>query len=207
MSELSRGIMLEGISCAGKTSTIYEIKKLFATDTNLERNIIMLGEHYTQVLNSIDGELRYHARNEHVEMLVERVNMIEGLHKWACKLGSYNRRSRGLYTVFERGLLNHLAYYKDYDDPVIIDIVRKFALLGIEAVVLIMSDSKFLERSKLRCKQMNESKPERYHTEYAEQAKIQQDAILTAASKSNLNYKIICTDRMEWTKYAKDIVN
>lgn len=57
MNNLSRGIILEGISCAGKTSTMYAIKKLFANDLNLERNIFMLGEHYTQILNKVNGEL------------------------------------------------------------------------------------------------------------------------------------------------------
>lgn len=54
--------MLEGISCAGKTSVMYALKRLFAADLTLERNIVMLGEHYTQVLNSIGGEFRYHDR-------------------------------------------------------------------------------------------------------------------------------------------------
>ena len=206
MIELSRGIMLEGVSCAGKTSTMYEIKKLFATNANLERNIVMLGEHYTQVLNSINGELRHHSHDEHIEMLLERVSMIEGLHKWANKLGSYNRRSRGLYTVFERGLLNHLAYYEDYNNPAIIEIGERFAILDIEAIVLVISDAKFVERSKLRCEQMKESKSERYHTEYAEQAKRQQESLLMAAYKSNLAYRIICTDLMKWEEYAKEIV-
>ena len=197
---------MEGVSCAGKTSTMYEIKKLFAADAALERNIVMLGEHYTQVLNSINGELRHHSHEEHIEMLLERVGMIEGLYKWANKLGGYNRRSRGLYTVFERGLLNHLAYYQDYNNPVIIEITRKFVSLGIESVVLVVSDRRFVERSKLRCEQMKESKPEEYHIEYAEQAKRQQEALLAAASKSNLTHRVICTDLMKWGEYAKEIV-
>ena len=76
MPNLSRGIMLEGISCAGKTSVMYALKRLFAADLTLERNIVMLGEHYTQVLNSIGGEFRYHDRQEHTDMLFGRVGMI-----------------------------------------------------------------------------------------------------------------------------------
>ena len=111
MPNLSRGIMLEGISCAGKTSVMYALKRLFAADLTLERNIVMLGEHYTQVLNSIGGEFRYHDRQEHTDMLFGRVGMIEQLYEWACCLGEYRRASRGLYTVFERGLVNHVGFF------------------------------------------------------------------------------------------------
>ena len=206
MTDLSRGISLEGISCAGKTSTMYEIKKLFACDENLERNIVMLGEHYTQVLNSVNGSFVNHSHSEHVEMLAERITMLEGLHNWGCRLGSYSRRSRGLYTVLERGLINHLAHFEDYDDPVMIDIAARFKALGIEAIVLIISDAHLAERSKLRCGQLNLSKPEEYHLEVAEQAKLRQEALLTAASRSGLDYRVICTDSMEWAKYAQKIV-
>ena len=71
-------------------------EKTFAADLTLERNIVMLGEHYTQVLNSIGGEFRYHDRQEHTDMLFGRVGMIEQLYEWAYCLGEYRRASRGL---------------------------------------------------------------------------------------------------------------
>ena len=77
MIDLSKGIMLEGISCSGKTSTMYAIKRLFANDLSLERNIVMLGEHYTQVLNSINGGLIHHKHNEHTEMLFKNLQFLQ----------------------------------------------------------------------------------------------------------------------------------
>jgi len=198
--------MLEGVSCAGKTSVMYEIKKLFAADGNLERSIVMLSEHYTQVLNVIFGELRHHECGEHTDMLIERVRMLEGLHGWTCSLGSHSRRSRGLYTVFERGLLNHLAYYEDFDDPVVVGVGERFAAPGIETIVLALSENLFEKRSKLRCAQLNESKPEAYHRAFAEDAKRQQAALLAAAGRSGVPYRVICTDEMEWERYAREIV-
>lgn len=117
MPNLSRGIMLEGISCAGKTSVMYALKRLFAADLTLERNIVMLGEHYTQVLNSIGGEFQVSRPAGAHGHALWAVGMIEQLYEWAYCLGEYRRASRGLYTVFERGLVNHVGFFQDYADP------------------------------------------------------------------------------------------
>ncbi len=204
--DLSRGIMLEGVSCSGKTSTMYALKRLFATDLTLERNIIMLGEHYSQVLNSVNGELRNHEYSEHTEMLFKRVEMLEQLHEWACYLGGYNRTSRGLYTVFERGLLNHTAFYKDYKSPQIKELERRFAKLGIKEILLVVSDGLIEERVRLRSEQLKEQRSEAYFRELAENHKKQQNSMLASAEKMSLPCRIICTDSMEWDKYARMII-
>ena len=199
--------MLEGISCAGKTSTMYAIKRLFATDLNLERNIIMLGEHYTQVLNSINGELKNHEHIEHTEMLFKRVEMIEQLYEWACHLGDFRRSSRGLYTVLERGLINHTAYYEDYDTKQIKELVRRFKALEVEAIVLIISDEHLEKRIRQRDELMKISNTSSFYREQAEKAKKYQDNMLSATNKTNLPFRIICTDAMDWDEYARVIVN
>lgn len=53
----TKGIMLEGISCAGKTTIFKALKKLHAEDPDSEISIIALGEHYSQVLNRVNNEL------------------------------------------------------------------------------------------------------------------------------------------------------
>jgi len=205
MSNLSRGVMLEGISCAGKTSTMYALKRFFATDTELERNVIMLGEHYTQVLNSIQGEYKNHEHAQHTEMLFRRVEMIEQLHGWACSLGDFRRTSRGLFTVFERGLINHTSHYEDYDSPQTRELARRFAQLGIEAILLIISDELFEKRIRQRDGQMNASHGDAYYREQAEKAKKHQDHMLRAAQKTDMPCRIICTDAMDWDEYARMI--
>ena len=206
MPNLSRGIMLEGVSCAGKTSTMYAIKRLFASDLSLERNIVMLGEHYTQVLNSINGELKNHDQREHLEMLFCRVRMVEQLYEWACSLGDFRRTSRGLFTVFERGLVNHVAHYQDFCSPEIIELGERFAKLEIEAILLVVSDELMERRIKLREEEMKVPNTESHRRELTEQFKKQQDNLLTAIKKVNMPSRIICTDSMDWDGYAKAIV-
>ena len=206
MPNLSRGIMLEGISCAGKTSVMYALKRLFAADLTLERNIVMLGEHYTQVLNSIGGEFRYHDRQEHTDMLFGRVGMIEQLYEWACCLGEYRRASRGLYTVFERGLVNHVGFFQDYADPDILELIERLANLGIDAILLVVPDHLIEERLWLREKQMNRTEPDAHRAELAEKYKKQQDDMLFAVKKMRLPSRIICSGSMDWDAYAKTIV-
>lgn len=65
-------------------------------------------------------------------MLFSRVSMLEQLYDWACLLGDFRRTSRGLYTVFERGLINHIAYYQDFASPEIIELGERFAKLGLK---------------------------------------------------------------------------
>ena len=206
MPNLSRGIMLEGISCAGKTSTMYAIKRLFASDLNLERNIIMLGEHYSQVLNEIDGELRYHEQSEHTEMLFQRVKMIEQLHAWALSLGDFRRTSRGLYTVFERGFINHIAFYQDFEQPSIIELAERFSRLGIESILLVISGERLEERIRLRDRQMNLENTRSYYREQVKTATERQEKMIEASKKTTLPSRIITTDSMNWDEYAKIIL-
>jgi len=198
--------MLEGISCAGKTSTMYALKNLFATDTQLERNTIMLGEHYTQILNEINGQYVHHRQDEHTQLLFERVEMLEQLHNWACCLGSASQRSRGIYTVLERCYLNHVAHYEDYDESNILKLGERFASLGIEIVLLVISDNLIEHRIRLRDKQMNIIKSNQFYEEQAERATKSQKKLIWALKKINVPSRIINTDSLEWDNYALEII-
>lgn len=48
-----RGIILEGYSHAGKTSVLKSLKLIQAQDELAERSVIVLSEHYSQVLHNI----------------------------------------------------------------------------------------------------------------------------------------------------------
>lgn len=207
MPNLSRGIMLEGVSCAGKTSTMYAIKRLFAFDLSLERNIVMLGEHYTQVLNSINGELKHHEKKEHTDMLFSRVTMIEQLYGWACSLGDFRRTSRGLYTVFERGLINHIAYYQDFTSPEIIELIERFSQLEIEAILLVISDDQMEKRMLLREEQLKAPNTESHRKQLVDQFIEQQNNMLSAIKRAEMPSRVICTDSMDWDEYAINIVH
>lgn len=56
--ELTRGIILEGYSNAGKTSVLNWLKQIQAIDYYAERSVVILSEHYTQVLHRVNGEIR-----------------------------------------------------------------------------------------------------------------------------------------------------
>ena len=96
-----KGIMLEGISCAGKTSTFNAVKKLHTERADCERGIIALGEHYSKLLNRINGEPVILEQNALCALLSERMSMLERLNAWASSLGEARRQSRGLFALLE----------------------------------------------------------------------------------------------------------
>ncbi|WP_339320259.1 hypothetical protein [Paenibacillus sp. FSL R10-2734] len=75
-----RGIIIEGYSHAGKTSVLKALKLLQAQDESSERSIIVLSEHYSQILNNDHGEFQRLNRDEHLQVLKERVNMLKSLN-------------------------------------------------------------------------------------------------------------------------------
>lgn len=86
-----RGIVLEGYSHAGKTSVLKALKRLHAVDESSERSIIVLSEHYSQILNNVHGEYKSLNRDEHLNLLKERISMLKKLNDWAKIF-----RSRGI---------------------------------------------------------------------------------------------------------------
>jgi hypothetical protein len=76
-----RGVILEGYSNAGKTSLLRAIKQYQSQDESAERNIVILGEHYSQILNNNHGEYVSLTRKEHIKLLRERVEMLKKLNE------------------------------------------------------------------------------------------------------------------------------
>jgi hypothetical protein len=108
-----RGIILEGFSHAGKTSVLRALKQKQAQDESLERSVIVLSEHYSQVLHNIDGTLIKSTYEEHLQLLKDKVVILRQLNEWATKLGKASRRSRGIFFILERFHLNHRVAYPD----------------------------------------------------------------------------------------------
>lgn len=82
-----REIILEGYSNAGKTSLLKAIKQYQAQDETSELSVVILGEHYSQILNNVHGKFVRLSREQHIELLGNRVDTIKQLNDWATFLG------------------------------------------------------------------------------------------------------------------------
>ncbi|MGM1045863.1 MAG: hypothetical protein ACQEXX_06930 [Bacillota bacterium] len=89
-----RGIILEGYSNSGKTSLLRTVKLMMSQDESAERSLIVLGEHYSQVLNNVNGGFLSLGRSDHIKLLQERAEMLKRLNEWAIGLGPFSRKYR-----------------------------------------------------------------------------------------------------------------
>ena len=80
--------------------------------------------------------------------------------------------------------MNHVGFFQDYADPDILELIERFANLGIEAILLVVPDHLIEERLWLREKQMNRTEPDAHRAELAEQYKKQQDDMLFAVKNA-----------------------
>lgn len=177
-----RGIILEGYSNAGKTSLLKAIKQYQALDAESELSVVILGEHYSQILNNVHGELTRLSRNQHIELLNSRVDMLKKLNEWAIYLGPWNRKSRGLFFILER------------------------FHLGAKCILLTISNDIVEERIKSRNpgEWINKSKDD---IEQACNELIEtQNSLRIQAAKSVVPTIEINTDNKDWNEYAKLII-
>ncbi|HEY4391501.1 MAG TPA: hypothetical protein VGN02_09165, partial [Paenibacillus sp.] len=141
-----RGVILEGYSNAGKTSLLRAIKQYQSQDESAERSVVILGEHYSQILNNNHGEYVSLSREEHIKLLSERVTMLKNLNEWAIQLGPASRRARGLFFVLERFHLNHRAAFPDSNNIEITNIEEQLVSLGAKCILLTISPEIVEER-------------------------------------------------------------
>ena len=199
----TRGIMLEGISCSGKTSVFKEIKRLHGNGRENERSVIALGEHYSQVLNKTDDGLVRLDQDAHLSLLNERLSMGEQLNQWACSLGEARRQSRGLFVLFERFYLNHIAAFNTPS----VSIENRCNQLGLKCVLLTISDDNIANRIRLRDTQMGVVRTADAIKKQASDYLADQERFVMAINRVSIPSLILNTDSMDWTSFAHDILN
>ena len=201
MNSMVSGIVLEGLSTAGKTSVLKEIKKVQAADTESERSVVVLGEHYSQQLQLIHGKETSLSVSSHGELLGERIRGIEVLNSWATELGPHRRTSRGLFYLFERFHLNHRHSYPE--SSYIENIEERLCQLCCKCVVLTVSSEKIEQRLSHRS---NGSLAGRGLTKAAAEFLRCQEHLIECAEKSVVPYTLLNTNEMSWKDYAVSIL-
>lgn len=195
--------MLEGISGSGKTSTLLALKELHTQQENSERSIVVLGEHYSQVLQTIGGKLVRLGREEHLHLLRERLSMLEKLGDWASTLGPFRRRSRGIFVVFERFYLNHVAAFGGVDSPESAAIAEECARLGLHSALLTLPSDQIARRLRMHgLASSDQALADAVTRESAEQT-----AYMKAASGSRVPTLTLDTTDMDWSAYAQAILD
>lgn len=199
----SRGIMLEGISCAGKTSTFNALKKLHTEHPDCERSIVALGEHYSQVLNSMNGNLVRLEPDAHLTLLNERLAMLEQLNTWACSLGEARRQSRGFFVLLERFYLNHVVAFNTLSQSM----EERCSHLGLKCVLLTISNENIVNRIRFRDEQMNIRRPIVEVEMQAYDYLADQKRFLIAVERISIPTLIVNTDSMDWFSFANQILS
>lgn len=201
-----RGVILEGCSNAGKTSLLRALKRLQAGDEQAESSVVVLGEHYSQVLQNVRGQLVRLSREQHLELLSDRVDMLKKLNDWANHLGPWRRKSRGLFFILERFHLSHRAAFPDHDDTAIAEIEQRLVELGARCVLLTISPAVVEERIKSRNLSEWEGKSSKEVEEACKDLLEAQDALRFQARRSIVPTREINTDDKHWDAYARMIM-
>jgi hypothetical protein len=187
------GLIIEGLSCSGKTSVFNEIKKVHGD--KFERTILAISENYSQILYKKEGDLLSLNEKDHLKLLNDRVHTINSIGKWGDFLGPASQASRGVFILFERFHLNHLNTFPKSD---ISDLEKDLQKCNLKTILLTISPEKVYERLLLRYKGNSElvnKEMKSYLTD--------QENYISISKQSNIETKIITTDSMDWFKIAK----
>jgi hypothetical protein len=141
------GLVIEGMSHSGKTSLLNALK--IRHGDNHERSLIVLAEHYSQILQNKDGKFYRPTQSDHLKLLESKLAFLSELRKWGDFLGPARMQSRGVFYIFERFHLNHLQYYRDSD---ITEIEASLIDCNAKTVLLTISDDRVESRLRTRDK-------------------------------------------------------
>jgi thymidylate kinase len=201
-----RGVVLEGLLCSGKTSTLRALKMVQAEYKEGERSLIVLSEHYSQVLNNVKGSLFKHERSQHLKILDERITMLEQLNDWAVHLGDWSRGSRGLFYILERFHINHRQAFLGEDIAELLEIEKRLSSLGAKTILLTISENAVEKRLRQRegaeWNRFSSAEIEEKCRDFLDMQKLlREQSILSSVKTIEIN-----TDNMQWDEYARYIM-
>jgi len=201
-----RGAVLEGMGHAGKTSILRALKQEQAKDIEDERSVVILGEHYSQALQTVSGELKLLDQQENQFLLDERVTTLEKLNDWAAYLGPPARkRSRGLFFAFERFHLGHRVGYPGYDTDFLSTLEQRLCDLNTVCFLMTVSPETIPERIAHRASRGGRVYEPAELTKECEAWIRKQDGYLLAAESSAVPTVVVNTDERNWPSYAREI--
>lgn len=203
---LIRGVIIEGLSTAGKTSLFSAIKGLQSQAHNVGKSMIAISEHYSQVLHSYQGVLRSMDKDEHVQLLNRHVDYLELQYNWIGSLG-HTKPSNGIFYLLERFHLNHRAAFSNSSDIEVLE--KRLLRLNAHCVFLTLSqdavESRYIESRGDAWKSyvMNNHATV---TEACQKFLEDQDQLRMCAKQSLIPTLEINTDEADWNSYAKQIL-
>lgn len=133
-----KGIIIEGLPTAGKTSLLSALKRIHGEIPGGARTLVAVSEHYTQVLHSDHGVLRRSNQEEHLRLLTRQVDYLEQLNDWILSLGS-STPSHAIFYLLERFHLGHRAAFTDW--RAITSIEKRLLKLNAHCALLTISPS------------------------------------------------------------------
>ena len=196
MAQQIRGIVLEGLSCSGKTSLFRALKQVQAAKDNGERNAVFLSEQYSQNLNLVNGQRKTLSQEENLLVLERRLLLLEELADSADGMGLHSRRARGLFFVLERFHLNYGMCFPHAD---LSAVERRLNHLNAQTVVLTVSTKKAAER-------LSQRAGERVQDQAVEDWLKKQAQLTELAKASAVPTMILNTDGMNWHELAEELL-
>jgi hypothetical protein len=201
-----RGVIIEGLSTAGKTSVFSAIKRLHSQTHNDEKTIIAISEHYSQVLHSYQGLLRSMDKDEHIQLLNRHVDYLEQQYNWIDSLG-HTKPSNGVFYLLERFHVNHRAAFINSAEIEMLE--KRLSRLNARCILLTLSQNavepRFIESRSGAWKSYvmeNHSTV----TEACQKFLEDQEKLRMCAKQSLIPTLEINTDEADWDSYAKQIL-
>jgi hypothetical protein len=203
---LVRGVIIEGLSTSGKTSVFSALKRLQSQTPNIERTMIAVSEHYSQVLHGDHGVLRSLEQQEHIRLLQRHIDYLEQLYSWIDSLG-HTKPANGVFYILERFHLNHRKAFGASSE--IQSLEERLLKLNAHCVLLTLSpevvESRFIESRGQDWKSyvMRDG----YSVAAAcERFLSDQDELRQCAKHSLIPTREIRTDDADWDSYAQQIM-
>lgn len=201
-----RGVIIEGLSTAGKTSVFSAIKRLHCQPRNGEKTIIAISEHYSQVLHSYQGALRSMDKDEHIQLLNRHVDYLEQQFEWIHLLG-HTKPSNGIFYLLERFNVNHRAAFINSVEIEMLE--KRLSRLNAHCVLLTLSpdavEARYIESRSAAWKSYV-MENHRTVTEACQKFLEDQDKLRMCAKQSLIPTLEINTDEADWDSYAKRIL-